>query len=204
MGPCPRGIVEDVTAQGWWEIIAGHNNRYQENRSGGFLYGHNNRNLVWLCKVSQIHSANILFGHARAHREANGCTRLQTHGLANTRHGLTRVNYVTVSLESPPQSWQITLSTGCPTLGGCYDSVSSDEERGTSPTWNHWTRVRLLLSCYRAALFHYALWGFCRGGCCRTKFVSGDFNQAGWSFSFCFFFFWARLVSFWARRAPVI
>lgn len=46
--------------------------------------------------------ANILFGHARAHREANGCTRLQTHGLANTRHGLTRVNYVTVSLESPP------------------------------------------------------------------------------------------------------
>lgn len=140
MGPCPRGIVEDVTAQGWWEIIAGHNNRYQENRSGGFLYGHNNHNLVWLCKVSQIHSANILFGHARAHREANGCTRLQTHGLANTRHGLTRVNYVTVSLESPPQSWQITLSTGCPTLGGCYDSVSSDEERGTSPTWNHRTR----------------------------------------------------------------
>lgn len=133
--------------------------------------------------------ANILFGHARAHREANGCTRLQTHGLANTRHGLTHVNYVTVSLESPPQSWQITLSTGCPTLGGCYDSVSSDEERGTSPTWNHWTRVRLLLSCYRAALFHYALWGFCRGGCSRTKFVSGDFNQAGWSFSFFFFFF---------------
>lgn len=40
----------------------------------------------------------------------------------------------------PRQSWQITLSTGCPTLGGCYNSVSSDEKRGTSPTWSHWTR----------------------------------------------------------------
>lgn len=49
------GFVEDVTARGWWEIIAGHNN-WQPGESGprDLLHGRNERNLVWLGKESQI------------------------------------------------------------------------------------------------------------------------------------------------------
>ncbi len=138
---------------------------------------------------------NISLGCIDTHIIAHSCKHIRS----LTSLLLTHVNYVTVSSESPPQSyidsnthtdthtskectltqsWQITLSTGCPTSGGCYDSVSSDEERCDSPTRSHWTPRPLLLSCYQAALFHLALWGFVAEMAAKHSLSEKDFNPA--------------------------
>lgn len=151
------GIVENVTAQGWWEIIAGHNNSCRENCSG-LLYGHNNCNLVRHCKVSQITWAQTFSLGTWTH------THTHTHKKLMWRH--------TSSIPSFCLTWDrnstsipsilTPVTTEHPLHGWSYISSLTQ----TLWNWTCWPLLLLtLLSCFISLL-----WKVCRGAlwvnCC--------------------------------------